>query len=134
MNENCETRALEVLQDFPEVLFCSIYGSMAGERWRKDSDLDVAIAGDRPMPTEKLAELSLKLSDACHREVDLIDLQANSGVILQQVLCEGKIILKKSVELYAALIRKMWYNQADEMPNVRMIWEQRRKRVNGANS
>lgn len=86
------------------------------------------------MPTEKLAELSLKLSDACHREVDLIDLQANSGVILQQVLCEGKIILKKSVELYAALIRKMWYNQADEMPNVRMIWEQRRKRVNGANS
>ncbi len=121
-------KILAVTDDYPEILFCSAYGSIAHNKLTADSDIDIAVAGNSPIPLEKLSELSIRLSDVCRREIDLVDLQSKSGVILQQVLCEGKVILKKSSDLYARLILKMWYNQADMMPNVRMIWERRRKR------
>ncbi len=122
---------LRVLDDYPDILFCSIYGSATSNKLTENSDIDIAIAGNAPVPSETLVELSIRFSDACHREIDLVDLQANSGVLLREVLCEGRIIMKKSTELYAALIRKMWYNQADVMPNVRMIWKARREKMSG---
>jgi predicted nucleotidyltransferase len=131
-NEEYIDRILEIIKDYPDILFCSIYGSMARNKLTKNSDIDIAMAGNSPITTEKLAELSIKFSDACHREIDLIDLQTKSGVLLQKVLCEGRVILKKSADLHAELIRKMWYNQADMMPNVRMIWEKRRGKITGA--
>lgn len=124
-------KILAVTDDYPEILFCSVYGSIAQNKLTAGSDIDIAVAGKSPIPLEKMVELSVKLSDACQREIDLVDLQAKSGVILQQVLCEGKVILKKSSELYARLIIKMWYNQADMMPNVRAIWDARRNRMKG---
>ena len=131
-NEEYIDKILEVIKDYPDILFCSVYGSLAKNKLTNNSDIDIAIAGISPVPPEELAELSIKFSDVCHREIDLVDLQAKSGVLLQEVLCEGKVIFKKSVDLYAKLILKMWYNQADMMPNVRMIWATRRKQMTGA--
>lgn len=133
-NENVEyiDKILAIIADYPEILFCSIYGSLAKNKLTGNSDIDIAIAGKSPIPTETLVELSIEISDACHREIDLVDLQVKSGVLLQKVLCEGKVILRKSSDLYAKLILKMWYNQSDMMPNVRMIWETRRKKFIGA--
>ncbi len=87
------------------------------------------MTGDKPVSLELLVDIGIKISDICGREADLVDLQNVSGVILQEIICNGKVILKKYTELYAGLIRKMWYNQSDVMPNVRMIWKIRNNRI-----
>ena len=45
----------------------------------------------------------------------LVDLQAVSGVILQQALCTGTVLVKKPTLLHAELLKKMWYNQKVKM-------------------
>lgn len=124
-----EIKILEIISNFPDILFCSLYGSGAKNKMTPKSDIDIAVAKNIPFSPEELVDISLKLSGICQREIDIVDIQKASGVILQEVLCNGKILLKKSPELYASLIRKMWYNQADVMPNIRLILNKRLKRI-----
>ena len=118
----------QVLQTHPEILFCTLFGSAIQDRLTPHSDLDIAVASSASLTLEQHVNLSLELSKACRREVDLVDLQAVSGPILREALCFGTIICSHRPVLYAALIKKMWYNQADMMPNVHAIWAQRRER------
>ena len=90
------------------------------------SDVDIAVAGGRVFSAEEKVRLSQALSHALKREVDLVDLQAISGLILQQALCRGLIVKNDDHALYAGLLKRLWYNQADMMPYVRRILEQRR--------
>lgn len=60
-------------------------------------------------------------------DVDLIDLQEVSGIILQQALCHG-VLIRSTPSTYVSLIRKMWYNQADMMPYTRRVLERHAQR------
>jgi len=59
------------------------------------------------------------------KEVDLVDLQDVSGLILEQALCKAVIVKNDDHELYARLLKRLWYNQADMMPYVKQILAQR---------
>lgn len=117
-----------VLDDFPEVRFCTLFGSAAHGRMTEQSDLDIAVAGKRQMTSEERLRLVLALSAALGREIDLIDLQGVSGLILEQALCTGEIVKNADHDLYAGLLKRLWYDQADFMPYVRRILEQRSSR------
>lgn len=124
-------RLVDKLKSFFEsetsVLFCSVCGSVGKERETANSDSDVAIAGQEALSSDCLAGLNVRLSDRMGRDADVIDLRAKSGVILQEVLRSGKVLINKSPDIYAYLIRKMWHNQEDMMPNTRMIWKRHQK-------
>jgi len=121
-----------ILDGYPDILFAAIFGSAAHNRLTPSSDIDIAAAGNRLLTYEEKIELSLALSRALTKEVDLIDLQAVSGLILQEALCSGKIIFNRSPALYASLLKKMWYNQADMMPHTKMILKRSCQRfING---
>ena len=62
------------------------------------------------------------------RPIDLVDLSTAPAPVLRQVLTTGVCTLKKDVNLYANLLRKLWYDQADIMPNYGMILRRRRER------
>ncbi|MCP4757296.1 MAG: nucleotidyltransferase domain-containing protein [Proteobacteria bacterium] len=109
-----------VLTDFPEVRYAAVFGSLVKNRLAAVSDIDIAIAGEKPFSFEFILELTRSLNDELSHCVDLIDLQSVSGAILQQALCTGVTVKKTSTILLASLIKKMWYNQADMMPNVLM--------------
>jgi hypothetical protein len=70
----------------------------------------------------------MALEESLARDIDIIDLNAVNGHILQKALCSGDIIIKKSVPLLAFLLKKMWYNQIDMMPKTIMIMENQVKR------
>ena len=102
----------EVLKHHAYISLAILFGSHATGRATATSDLDLAVAAERPLSaTEKMSLIdALALRFGC--PIDIIDLTAVSGPILQQALCKGRILLNKRPRLYAKLMLKMWYNQA----------------------
>ena len=130
--ENIKKVCSEELDSFSDILFCSVFGSYAVNKQKKRSDIDIAVFGNRKLSAEQKYNITQKLSDKLEKQVDLIDLQAVSGVILHQVLTKGKYVFIKNKELYAEIIKRMLYNQADMMPNYNMILKKRKERfLNG---
>ena len=129
---NLENRILEVLSGFPEIVVVVLFGSATRDRLTPTSDIDIGVAAAKTLPVERKLEIHAALARRLPHEVDLVDLQAVAGPILQQVLCKG-VLLKSSAPLYAALIRRMWFNQADMMPLTRMILRKQTQRfLNGS--
>jgi REP element-mobilizing transposase RayT/predicted nucleotidyltransferase len=117
-----------VLKDFPEVRFCTLFGSAGQGRLTARSDVDVAVAGEQRLRVETRARLATALSVALGREVDLVDLQDVAGLILEQALCRAKVVKNADHSLYAQLLKRLWYNQADMMPYVKRVLEERNGR------
>lgn len=115
----------EVLQDCPMIQIGIVFGSAGTLRQRPSSDVDVAVAAERILDARERMALIDSLTIQLERPVDLVDLMNVSGPILQQALSKGRIVLNRNPILYAKLILKMWYNQADMMPGYRMILNRR---------
>jgi uncharacterized protein len=119
---------LQVLERYPDIKLCVLFGSAAKGRLRAESDVDVAVAAVRALSiAEKLALLG-DLALATGRGVDVVDLRQAGGYVLQQALTTGVVILKTDKQLYAAVLKRMLFNQADMMPLYSMILEKRRER------
>jgi predicted nucleotidyltransferase len=127
-NKDIRNALQDALKQFPEIKIITLFGSAATNRLMSDSDLDIAVSADAPLSFDQKYEIMKALYDAFPREIDLIDLQAVAGPILQEALCTGFIVKKDSASLFYQLIKKMWLNQADMMPLTRMIIIDRCKR------
>ncbi len=121
----------EVFDAIPEVRVLILFGSGAHNRLTEASDIDVAVAADRPLGSREKMRITCELFRVLGRDVDLVDLHSVSGPILQQALCRGEII-KSDDRIYPLLIKKMWFNQADMMPLTRMVLHRHCQRfING---
>lgn len=126
-----EEKIQAVLQRHRLVRFAILFGSFAKGRARASSDVDIAIAGLRPLGLLERLKLSASLSKALGREIDVIDLLAVHGVIYQQAMTQGKILIDRDKLLHARLLKKLWYEEADMMPNIRYVLKKRRERFLG---
>lgn len=117
-----------VLRNYPEVKLCIVFGSVATGRASAGSDLDIAVAGDRALTEEQYLNLCDAFSSATPRMVDLLDLMTANGEILKQALSQGVLVQNLDKGLYARLIIRMLYNQADWMPYHYRILRERRER------
>lgn len=120
------------LMAYPNIRLAILFGSLARGRARAHSDLDIAIAWSRPLQAQEKRTLIEGLAMVAGRPVDLIDLRTADGLILAQVLTTGKLILCTDRALYATLIKKVLFNDADMMPYHRRILTERRKAWIGA--
>ncbi len=121
------TQLAESLKNRYEILLGFVFGSVLKNKYfKKESDIDIGIAGEKEFSADFLLQLNLDLSNIFNREFDIVDLNRVSGTILQQILCTGTLVVNKYPELYARLIKKMWYDQSDVMPNTRYILKYRR--------
>ena len=116
-----------LLARYPTIKLGIVFGSLAEERATHESDLDLGVAATQPLDTTMKTTLIEALAEIAGRPIDLIDLQAASGPILQQVLTQGQLIYCSDQMLYAALIRDMLFNQSDMMPYYDRILAERRK-------
>jgi len=126
--EALKERLRSALEGFPDVRLCLIFGSTASGRSDTKSDLDIAVAGDSPLSPEARLALAEAISDLTQREVDLVDLTVESGPILKQALTNGVIVQNADKLLYARLISRMLFAEADMMPYHRRILRERRER------
>ena len=118
----------KVLINFQDVKLCIVFGSTASDKSTPQSDLDIAVAGDRPLSGEKLLELVEAFTEATNREIDLIDLATATGLILKRALSTGVVVQNLDKTLYAKLISRMLFNEADMMPYFHRTLQERRKR------
>jgi hypothetical protein len=61
------------------------------------------------------------------RAIDIVDLKETTGTLLHQILTKGQLVYCTDRILYAELIKKMLYNQADMMPYHNRILKERRE-------
>jgi len=73
---------------------CLIYlfGSVAKNNLRTDSDLDIAFLSDIRISDFSLFMIAQELADICTRDVDLIDLSDASAVFKAQIVGNGNVI------------------------------------------
>jgi uncharacterized protein len=116
-----------VLSRHPGVQLCILFGSTAAGNSSPDSDLDIAIAGEKPLSAEEYLELIEEFTDAANRKVDLVDLDTATGPILHQSLSTGIVVQNNDKDLYAKLISRMLFNQADMMPYYDRVLRERRR-------
>jgi predicted nucleotidyltransferase len=103
-----------------------LFGSLAAGEGRAESDLDLAVdAGRRLTASEKMALIS-ELAGRTGRPVDLVDIHAVGEPLLGQILQHGKRILGSDT-LYANLIRRHLFDQADYLPYRNRILAERRQ-------
>lgn len=122
-----EQKVRQDLNEFPEILFAEVFGSYASGEETENSDVDISIAAYDVLPFETLQKIRAKLNDSLDRDIDLVDLNSVSGLILKEALTTGQIVMNKDPELYAGLMKRMLYNQADMMPYYNRTLEERRE-------
>lgn len=127
MHEDLEDIA-ECLRGHEHVEAAWLFGSLAQDRERPSSDLDVAVLGDRPLPSAEKEQLIERLARTSGRPIDLIDLQATRGPVVGRVLQNGIRLFCDDTALYAELIKRWWFDQADWLPYRRRILKDRRER------
>jgi predicted nucleotidyltransferase len=116
-----------VLNHYPDIKLCILFGSIASDRETPDSDLDIAVAGEKPLSHEKYLELMDALSASTNRAIDLVDLMVATGHILRHALSKGVVVQNLDKNLYARLISRMLFNQADMMPLYDRTLRERRR-------
>lgn len=114
--DNIARRLTSELSKDTDLQVAVLYGSASSGRMRPDSDLDVAVLYKHSLTDEQRLALIDRLTSTLGRPVDLVDLSTVNGIILQQILCNGKVLLKNSVPSFVRLLQRMVYNQEDMMP------------------
>ena len=105
-----------------------LFGSVASGTADPTSDLDVAVLGQDPLAADEKTTLIEKLARITGRPVDLIDLQTTHGPIVGRILQDGVRLFCDDTSLYAELLKRWWFDQADWMPYRRRILKERRER------
>jgi predicted nucleotidyltransferase len=118
----------KILAKHRDILLCILFGSVAGQKEKPSSDLDIAIACNTQIDAQKKQALIKELAMKFGRPVDLIDLQITSGTLLHQILTKGTIIFCNDHQLYAKIMKRMLFNQADMMPYHHRILKRRREK------
>lgn len=127
LDTDLEDHIAECLRRHDGVKAAWLFGSVALGRERPSSDLDVAVLGEKPLSAAEKKELIEQLARRSGRPVDLIDLQATRGPIVGRVLQRGTRLFCDDPALYAELITRWWFDQADWLPYRRRILKDRRE-------
>lgn len=115
----------QLLSNDKRIKLAIIFGSIAMGKETPESDLDIAILEEKPISTRRKYKLIEKLALKVGRSIDLIDLHTVGEPLLGQILKYGQRI-KNNDLLYAQLLTKHVFNEADFMPYQRRILKTRR--------
>lgn len=126
MNTEDRRRLAVLLAGYPFVRLALLFGSLAKDRARPESDLDLAVRAGRRLSLGERMELIGALASAFGRPVDLVDLATVGEPLLGQILQCGVRILGSSSD-YAELVKRHLFDQADFVPYQKRILRERRQ-------
>ncbi len=117
----------EIIARDGSIRVATLFGSAQAGALRPDSDIDVAVAASDVLSSDRRAALISAIADRFGRPVDLVDLRVATGAILREALAGGELIYCDDRAIYAELIRRLLYDQADMMPYRDRILRERRR-------
>ncbi len=109
---------------YPQFKLAILFGSQATGGASRESDIDLALLSNTPIPSDLKLELLEKIGARFGRPVDIVDLYFAAEPILGQVF-KGKRLFGDD-ETYARLLTKHLINTADFVPLQRRILAKRR--------
>lgn len=121
-----------ILEADPDLRLAFVYGSFARGKETAASDLDLAVAFSEALTPERRIELAQSLGKKIGREVDLVDLRSARGLIIEEAISHGKLLINRDPLLYAGIMKRMWFDRADFYPLRERILETRRRRAFGS--
>lgn len=110
----------------PDIPFASVFGSVAAETARPDSDVDVAVLIQPPLDAGRKQQLIAQLAEVSGRPVDLVDLHDAGPVVLRSAL-SGRRLIGKGGAANAALLSRAITDATDFLPVRERILRQRRE-------
>jgi predicted nucleotidyltransferase len=116
-----------MLAAIPELRIVILFGSMAEGRERANSDIDLAVAADRPLSAQEKLSLMDTIGAQVGRPGDLIDLRTAGEPLLGKILEKGIQLVVRDRPHLAELIKRHLYDSEDFLPYRRRILEQRRQ-------
>lgn len=138
LHENIPTQDHEVqciahaVEETGFIRLAILFGSLSAGAAGTDSDVDLAVAGDRALTADEKASIIEAVATATGRPVDVVDLLADGGPILKHAITTGRRIYCTDPTVYARALSRMMFHEADFMPYYRRTLEQRRRRWIGA--
>lgn len=125
MSRSLDLLLKQVFEQFPQVSLAVLFGSAASGRQRPNSDLDIAVAANRPLTANEKIAIIGALAERTGRPIDLVDLNGVAEPLLGQVVRHGRRIMGSDT-LYGELISRHLFEQADFMPyRARLLAERR---------
>ncbi|KQY00594.1 DNA polymerase III subunit beta [Rhodanobacter sp. Root480] len=110
----------------PDIELAFVYGSVARDQARRDSDVDVAVQASAPLDADEKMRLIEDIAAATGRAVDLVDLRVVGEPLLGQILKHGLQIRGEPADR-ALLMQRHVYAMEDFMPYVERTLAERRK-------
>ena len=124
-NSIIESAIRATLMEHAGIRLAILFGSMAAGKGRPDSDVDLAIDAGHVLDVDKKMTLIGKLAECTGRPIDLIDLRSVGEPLLGQIIRHGKRLFGEDA-VYAELIKRHVFDEADFMPYYRRILGERR--------
>lgn len=113
-------KILDEIKDYfaeqPDIRLGIVFGSFASGLVNRDSDLDIAVLGDRPLSAERCMTLIEALARLTGRAVDLVDLRTAGVAIARSAVIGGRVVFSRDAAAYPAQVSRMLLDSADFLP------------------
>ena len=122
-------RILEMVQAYfdqkPEISAVIVYGSVAENRIKAHSDVDIAYTAVKKLSMDEILTMNADLQILLRRDIDLVDLDQAKGLIHYKIMTKGKRLSGTSRELAEHYIRAIDFG-TDFLPQLKQM---QRKRI-----
>ena len=127
MNDSTVDRLRERLERVPGIRLALLFGSRRAGRARADSDVDVAVLCDAPLPAARRLALTAELDAALGIEIDLVDLHGAPEPLMGEALAGLRLVERG--DAWAELLSRHLSNVEDFVPIQRRLFAERRARA-----
>lgn len=130
MKTNNETEMAlltQLLSKDDTISLAMVFGSVAKDTPKSDSDIDIAIKTNKPLKTQQKIALIQSIAKQLGRPVDLIDLRTVGEPLLGQIIQYGKQIKGNNNDIASLALQHLYANE-DFMPYLQRALKERRER------
>lgn len=107
-----------------DVQLAFAFGSLAANKMRLDSDVDIAILKEQPLALDERIAFMNELAEVTKTDVDLVDLFFEEGLLLKEVVTTGEMLLCKSERALLHLNQRVFSFSEDYEPTYRLMLKQ----------
>lgn len=108
-----------------DIRLAILFGSMATGQPGRDSDVDIAILGERPLSADARLQIIEDLGRVTGRPADLVDLATAGVPIIRSALLAGRVLFSRDERVYPQQITRMLIDSADFLPYRERMLEER---------